>query len=257
VVNDDGPRHEAPVGTEGDHLAAVYFVGDTPAGSRLYREFQRVSGGPLAALEAMTKGHGPEDPDYRTVWPDGFFEEVTVEADTIKVRVGDWSGARVRATQPELMLYVQQIIYTVQAATEKDDLPVSFDGSVAAGFVLPGAYVAVASEVRKPQLETLALMSISDPAEGLRVHDSFIARGRASSFEGTVGWEIRRGATIVRRGFTTATGWIDRLYPWETEPIDVSRLAPGRYTFVAMTDDPSGGAEGAGPTYDTRTIIVE
>ncbi len=33
---------------------------------------------------------------------------------------------------------------------------------------------------------------------------------------------------------------MDKLYPWETE-IDVSDLAPGDYTFAAMTDDPSGG----------------
>jgi hypothetical protein len=49
---------------------------------------------------------------------------------------------------------------------------------------------------------------------------------------------------------------MDRLYPWETE-IDVSDLEPGTYTFAAMTDDPSGGAEGPGATTDTRTIVVE
>jgi hypothetical protein len=48
---------------------------------------------------------------------------------------------------------------------------------------------------------------------------------------------------------------MDRLYPWETR-IDVSDLAPGEYTFAAMTDDPSGGAEGAEPFVDTRTITV-
>ena len=47
---------------------------------------------------------------------------------------------------------------------------------------------------------------------------------------------------------------MDKLYPWETE-VDVSGLAPGTYTFVAMTDDPSGG-EGGGPTEDSKTIIV-
>ena len=36
----------------------------------------------------------------------------------------------------------------------------------------------------------------------------------------------------------------------------MSSLAPGTYTFVAMTDDPSGG-EGGGPTEDTKTIIVQ
>ena len=71
-------------------------------------------------------------------------------------------------------------------------------------------------------------------------------------------WELRGagGDVVVRERLRTAEGWMDRLYPWETEPIDVSDLAPGTYTFVAMTDDPSGGAEGAGPSVDTRTDHV-
>jgi hypothetical protein len=36
----------------------------------------------------------------------------------------------------------------------------------------------------------------------------------------------------------------------------VSGLAPGTYSFVAMTDDPSGG-EGGGPTEDSKTFTVQ
>ncbi len=53
-----------------------------------------------------------------------------------------------------------------------------------------------------------------------------------------------------------AEGWEGQPVPWEAE-IDVSSLEPGTYTFVALTDDPTGGTEGPGPTYDTRTIVVE
>ena len=69
-------------------------------------------------------------------------------------------------------------------------------------------------------------------------------------------WEIRGRPTATRcsKGFATAEGWMDKLYPWETE-VDVSGLEPGDYTFVAMTDDPSGG-EGGGPTEDTKTITI-
>jgi hypothetical protein len=48
---------------------------------------------------------------------------------------------------------------------------------------------------------------------------------------------------------------MDRLYPWETE-IDISGLAPDQYTFVAITDDPSGG-EGGGPTEDSKDFTVD
>ena len=47
---------------------------------------------------------------------------------------------------------------------------------------------------------------------------------------------------------------MDKLYPWTAE-VDVSGSQPGTYTFVALTDDPSDG-EGAGPTEDTKTIVV-
>ena len=55
----------------------------------------------------------------------------------------------------------------------------------------------------------------------------------------------------MKKGFATAEGWMDKLYPWQAE-VDVSGLAPGTYTFVAMTDDPSGG-EGRARRH-TRTI---
>ena len=38
--------------------------------------------------------------------------------------------------------------------------------------------------------------------------------------------------------------------------IDISSLEPGDYTFVARTDDPSGGAEGAGPHEDTKDFTI-
>jgi hypothetical protein len=107
-----------------------------------------------------------------------------------------------------------------------------------------------------PQLDVLAAVSVTSPAEGDTVSGTFTASGVASSFEATVPWQIRQGDKVVKQDSTTALGWLDKLYPWKTD-IDVSDLAPGTYTFVAMTDDPTGGTEGGGPTEDTRTITVE
>ena len=237
VTDDNRPRREEPVSPT-ERTVGLYFVGDTPAGPRLYREFRRISGGPLAALEQITAAHGPQDPDYTTAWPENSFESVTVTDEVIEIELGpDGSGSAVR-----MPLAVQQVVYTAQAVTGKQ-LPVRLGDAQL--------------YQRAPQNEVLSLVSISDPADGLHVSDSFVARGRANSFEANVPWEIRQGERVVLDGFTTAEGWMDHLYPWETEAIDVSQLSPGRYTFVAMTDDPSGGAEGFGPFTDTRTIIVE
>ncbi len=102
----------------------------------------------------------------------------------------------------------------------------------------------------------LNLVSVTTPEEGATVSGTFTATGVASSFEATVPWEIRQGDEVVKTGFSTAEGWMEKLYPWTTE-VDVSDLPPGDYTFVALTDDPSGGAEGHGPSEDTKSITVE
>jgi hypothetical protein len=108
-----------------------------------------------------------------------------------------------------------------------------------------------------PALETLSLMSISSPSEGEVVSGSFAAAGANNSFEASVSYEIRQGEKVVATGFGMAAGYgEDKLFPW-TLTVDVSGLAPGTYTFVAMNDDPSGGAEGHGPDTDSRTIVVQ
>jgi len=256
VVSDDNrPRREAPA-SDTQRTVAVYFVGRTPAGPRLYREFQQLpeAGGALAALRAITMARGPADPDYRTIWPPGIFESVTVAEDAIEIELGEWNGPRIGYSGKVLRIAVQQVVHTAQAATG-EELPVRFIAAPMQGTRIAPHIDGLVE--RLSQNDVLALVSISDPSEGLHVNDSFIARGRANSFEGTVPWEIRAAdGTVVENGFATAEGSVDRLYKWETDRITVSDLTPGTYEFVAMTDDPSGG-EGRGPFTDTRTIIVD
>ena len=139
------------------------------------------------------------------------------------------------------------MVYTLQAAVQSR-LPVRFPLDTVLG-VDTSEPVANASPI-----EVLALVNISDPAEGATVGGSFTVSGVASSFEANVPWEIRQGDQVVKSGFATAEGWMDKLYPWQAD-VDVSDLAPGDYTFVAKTDDPSDG-EGGGPHVDTRTITI-
>lgn len=95
------------------------------------------------------------------------------------------------------------------------------------------------------------------PVEGATVSGTFTASGKANSPEANVPWQVLDAdGTEVASGFATAEGWMDQLYPWQTQ-VDVSSLEPGTYTFVAMTSDPSGGAEGDGPEQVSATIVVE
>lgn len=234
--SDTGPAHHAH--EEESFLVPAYFIGDTPRGERLYREFDQAEGhdalnAALARIQASA-----EDPDYRTAWAADAFETAMVADGVIEVEVG-------AVDVDTSALAGQQLVHTLQGAIH-ELLPVQL--------VRDGEPVG-APLTAEPQDDVLSQVSISDPAEGSSYEGSFVARGRANSYEATVPWEIRDGDTVVLEGFATADGWADRLYPWETE-VDLTGVEPGTYEFVAMTSDPSGGAEGSGPFVDTRTIVV-
>jgi hypothetical protein len=154
----------------------------------------------------------------------------------------------------EALLAIQQMVYTVQGALQTRS-PVAFTDAAGNATQVFG----VASEDGFPNadpLRTLALVNITEPEEGATVSGSFRSSGVSSSFEATTGWEVRDSSgTAVAKGSAMADGWMDKLYPWETE-VDVSGIEPGQYTFVMTTDDPTGG-EGPGPMVDTKSITVQ
>lgn len=237
--------------TPSETAVAVYYRGDTAQGPRLYREFHRLTeNSPASALAELSKR--PDDTDYGTFWQPGQLLGAYVDGDVIKVEVDvALTAGPVRACSPVCGLDLQQVIYTVQAAVgAATRMPVQFvnaDGNpVAEVLGVPTSEPLTNDD----PLDVLSLVSISDPVEGLVVTDSFIARGAASSFEGNVPWKLKASdGTVVREGFATA-GMDVHLLPWETEPIDVSDLPPGKYTFAART-------EGMEPFIDTRTVVVE
>jgi hypothetical protein len=256
---DDGSAEspEEPASQEGGTTTVpVYFVGGTPQGTRLFREFRKVEGDDPAvkALALMTAGDAL-DPDYGTLYPSGSFASVEIGADKITVGLPDesWTTAPDGMSDDEARLATQQMVYTLQGIAQKR-LPVSIelDGKPADLFGLAGE---VSND---PETDVRALVNVTTPEEGATVSGTFTASGASSSFEANTPWEIRKGdadGEVVKDGFATAEGWMDKLYPWETE-VDVSDLPAGDYTFVAMTDDPSEG-EGGGPTVDTKSITIK
>lgn len=244
------PASEEPAATT---TVPVYFVGDTPQGLRLYREFREVeSGDPAAeALALMTAGDAL-DPDYRSLFPEGSFAgvEITDSAITVELPDESWSLPVEGLSDEDAALAAQQLAYTLQGVAQaRTPISITLDGQPADLFGLGGELS------NEPELDVRALVNVTSPAEGAEVSGSFTAEGVSSSFEATTPWEIRDAdGKVVKEGFATAEGWMDKLYPWSTE-VDVSDLPAGTYTFVARTDDPSDG-EGFGPTEDSKTITV-
>ena len=239
---------------------AAYYVGDTPQGPRLYREFDQVTAadrltGALARLQAQ-----PADPDYRTPWPADAFSGVSFDGVgkdglvTVSLTDASLHDRPAGMSADEAKLAVQQVVYTMQAAVQ---------ARAAVEFRLDGNPVDQVLGVptseplaNAPQLDVLSLVSITDPEQGADASGTLKVAGVANSFEANVPWQILQGDTIVKEGYVTAEGaYGNELYPWHDQ-IDISKLAAGDYTFRAQTDDPSGG-EGKGPFVDTRTFTVQ
>lgn len=241
-----GATQESPQDPETGPASAVpaYFIGDTPAGPRLYREFQRVidpAGPGLAGLGLLESG--PSDSDYRSLAPEGTFVLDRIsdpEAGGVHVFLAD--------DAPELSpLAEQQVVYTLSAGFQEPLWVVFHRGETQTDPVSAA-----------PPLKVLSLVNLSDPAEGEVVDGALSVRGVANSFEANVPWTIESADGSQGMGSSfTAEGYMDeRLFPFSGE-IDVSSLDPGTYTLIVETDDPSGGAEGPGAFSDTRTFVIE
>ncbi len=234
----------------------VYFVGTTPHGKRLYREFRSLEAdNPTDEALALLTAGDTLDPDYGTLLPEGGLRLESAGPDKIVVSLpeDEWAQRPDSMSTKDAKLAIQQVVYTVQGIVQ-DRLPVHFaldgESSPVLGLHATSGFKAA------PENNVLAFVNVTAPEEGQAVSGTFTASGVANSFEATVPWEVldHHGKQVLK-GFATAEGWGDGLYPWESE-VDLSGLAPDTYTFVARTDDPSDG-EGPGPTEDTKTITVQ
>lgn len=262
VLTDLGgtPDNDEVVQEPETRAAPAYFVGDTPDGQKLFREFIAIDAG-LPALEASLTAleRGPDDPDYTTLWEPDSFADATMDGEVIVIDLADEALIErppgMSAKQAELAVW--QVIYSAQAALGGGRKPVQFRLNGNPTNEVYGEELGDEPVGNRPRFDLRALVSISDPTERQVVSGTFRARGVGSSFEGTVPLEIRDAdGAIVLETYANTEGWGPNLAEWKTE-IDVSGLEPGTYLFVASTSDPSGGAEGAGATSDTRTIVVE
>lgn len=111
--------------------------------------------------------------------------------------------------------------------------------------------VPVAAPVPRGDVYTVrSLVQIDSPADGATTTRDVVVTGEAAVFEATVHWEVRRGATVVRTGFTsTREGQVFAPFTFTVS------LEPGEYEVRISEDDPSDGA-GRPVLTDTKRITV-
>ncbi len=254
---------DSPSSPTGDTVVPVYFAGDTPAGVRLYREFQPGAGGdPLVESASASVEGRALDPDYRSLWPSGT-TVTSVASDGADILTVDLAGAPhdlpSGMSQEDAQMALQQVIYSVQAAYGQGRVGVQLllDGSRTDQVLGQPTSEPLANG---PILETLSHVSLTTPNEGDVVAAGLLEiEGVANSFEANVVVRVQRweGTEVVAQEPFTAEGWMeDKLFPF-SGTIDLSDVPPGDYVVIAMTDDPSGGAEGPGAYSDSRRITIE
>jgi hypothetical protein len=236
------------------HAAAVYYLGDGPRGTVLYREWgpRPPTTKPLtyATQGLMTE---PVDPDYRTAWQAGWLTAAKMDKGVIDVAVGDVPAARPAAmSDHDATEAIQQVIYTMQAAVGQR-AKVQFVRNGQPATTVLGVPTA-RPLAQGPTLDVLSRMSISDPTDGVHVkRGRLVVTGVNNGFEATVVVRVERAGKVYLTKAGTASGYQQpRLFPWRVV-INTSKLPPGSYTIVASNDDPAGTGH---PETDTRTIVL-
>ena len=250
-----------PAPTDGTYLAPVYYVGDTPAGPRLYREFhvsQKEGTTAVQVQSALSQSVSmpANDPDYRSDWPAGT-KVVGVNIDGTDADDVVWidlSGAALRErpagmSQEEAEIAVEQLIYTAQGVLQqRQPIQLMIDGE-RTDMVLgvPTSEPLAAGDPMAVQ----ASVWIIDPQNGDTVGRTFTVEGRGAFFEANVSWQLLKGGQVVQDGFTTAEEGMT-LSPYSFEVT----AEPGQYVLRVYDADMSGG-EGNGEAEDTKAIFVE
>ncbi|HYO17630.1 MAG TPA: hypothetical protein VES02_03060, partial [Dermatophilaceae bacterium] len=204
----------------------AYFVGansTTGATFGLYREFIRTAV-PVGATQAqkakaavavaMNAAPLATVEPYLQPWSGTTVTNVTVTPSRITITL---SGPGASGFTPaQTRLAVQQLVWTAQAAYGKGNIPVKF--SIASGETkLFGTYPTSQTYNRPApslQYEVLAPIWITSPVRGQVFAADLLssprqkamkASGQSCAFEGTTQWQLKRGGTTVKSGFTTAS----------------------------------------------------
>ena len=211
----------------------VYFVG--PAGGdrpvfRLFREFlpgtvpanATDDDKAKAALDLAMNAQPFSNTDgYLQPWSGTAVEGVTVTPKLITVTLSNAGSPGIRDKEVARVA-VQELVWTAQAAVGKGTIPVTFeiaDGSSAMFGQYPDEYY-----------RDLAPIWITAPARDqvLPSGKAVVVKGEATVFEANVRWELKRGSTVAKTGFATASvGGPGR----GDYSFSLGALAPGSYTI--------------------------
>jgi hypothetical protein len=235
----------------------VYWLGDAADRPGLYREFaselavDASTQSKVAVAVALALSGTPADPDYSTPWAKGSAATVTLGAGEIGIDLNQAAtdGSSMGSKIAELA--VQQLVWTATAAAG-ENLPVriTVEGKTPDLF----GTVSLAEPIRRadPTYEALANIWILTPTQGQAVSGPVTATGQATITEANVQWQLLRGETVVKDGFTMAGEGAPGRGDWT---IELGTLDPGDYTLRAYAESLKG--DGSLEGEDTKAFTVK
>ncbi|SEC83974.1 Sporulation and spore germination [Nocardioides exalbidus] len=234
---------------------AVYFVGDTAAGPRLYREFRPADSDTrvATAMAAVLRGDAL-DPDYRSLWPTTtVFRAWSTGPDGITVTL---EGAPVERpagmSEQDAQLAMEQLVRTAQALEGQGRVPVDVQVAGEVTDTILGVPT-TAPLTGAPDADVLAPVSLSDPVEEQVVADRRLTvRGRALSESGVVTTRIQRweGNFVVAQEVDRLGAGNDGMLEF-TATFDLTTVPAGQYDVIATVQNADGTVDS-----DTRRITI-
>jgi len=222
----------------------AYFVGATSStkdlGFGLYREFVRtaVPAGATpaqkarAAVTVAMKGHEFTNvASYLQPWSGTSVRDLTVTPRLITITLSG-PGAKRSLTAEQTRLAVQGLVWTAQAAIGRGPIPVKFV-LVGGSTRLFGTYP-TSRTYNRPAMalayRDLAPIWITSPVlhQVFPAGTSVVAKGESCAFEANTLWQLKKGAAVIRSGYTTASSGCPTRGTWQ---VRLGVLAPGGYTF--------------------------
>ncbi|WP_432547398.1 Gmad2 immunoglobulin-like domain-containing protein [Kineococcus sp. SYSU DK004] len=235
----------------------AYYAGRTGMSGglevALYREFARVPlDGDRVATALRVALSPPRDPDYLVPWPEGT-RLLGVERLEDLVTVDLSAEAATPPPDADAALAqaaLQQVVHTVTAADPSvAGVQLLVDGSRVPDLWDLGAHAGEAL-ARASAAEVLGPVWVLQPEEGARVTSPVTVAGRATVFEGTVGWDVvDAGGRVVAQGWTTASA----AGPGRGDFSVVVDLPPGEHTVRAFSESARDGSRVA---EDSKAVTV-
>jgi len=238
---------------------AVYFVGDTASGPRLYRELRPeidADSRVFYGIDAVLQGDSL-DPDYRSPWPeDVLLRQWSDRPDGITVTL---EGAPVKRpaglSEEDARLALEQLVRTAQAVSGRGNVPVDVQIEQQVTDTILGVPT-TAPLTRSPDRDVLAPVSLSEPSEGQVVdldEEVLYVSGQGITSNNRLRITIDRvdGTDSVGDGTIEGVLGPDRHPAFGPAGFGLAGVDPGEYDVVAAVRNADGTTD-----TDTRRITI-